>query len=150
MTKHDYLRLADDGCPNCFTEWHWSIAKRPELPLSQAARRAVANPFTGFGIRGPRRQLYFLSGHVIEQWLERFGQTESDLIHAVRFSRVIGVATKDLYRALWYEPDAAFFIAGSKSNCFTVMTCVPSWSLRKPRDIELVGQYRTKCQRRAA
>jgi hypothetical protein len=144
MTRDDYLRLADDGCPNCFTEWHRGCRRRPEFPVP----RAAFNRFAGFGVRGPRGRTYYLSNHAIGQWLERFGQTEPELLHAVRFARVIGERPDGKSVALWYEPDGAFIIADRSwrgGQSWTVLTCMPVWLLKKPWDLELIGRYRARC-----
>lgn len=148
MNKHEYMRLADDGCPNC-----------PEVfAYTKGAASGGRTADDSQPVHGPRGYLFFLSTHAITRWAEGFGSEAADLHHAVRYSRIIGVSQCKGYMALWYEPDAAFIFAGYKSRltdgnkAFTVMTVVPSHALKKPRDMELVARYRTKANlaRRAA
>lgn len=144
MNKHDYFRLADDGCPHC--EEHWK-----PLAWNQDQKRKSSRTFceTSPPIYGPRFCRFFLTTHCRERWAERFPHLPADdLAHVVRFSRVIAHTICGGSLALWYECEAVYIptvrIGRAGSRDFAVLTVVPTWMLSAKKDVELVTRWRVK------
>lgn len=143
MIKYDFFRLADDGCPNCGEPFR---TKRNLAAIKPPRKPHILN---GVWVHGPRGFGYSFSSHAVEQWVARFGLTPSELVHAVKFGRIIGQSVNGECLALWYEPEAAFMIveSSSKFGHFIVLTVIPTWLMANPLDMKLIATWGSKRKR---